>query len=221
MRKMDKARAKAETKCENVKFLVLINPHNRLLIESSAHNLQSTFYRPHSTFPEHSSLSCCWVGRAFISLSLSRYLSPTLMSVWTAPCTLFDAILISNWFRSLLSISPSLRIRRRSALCCRELIPSWDWSWNRARVRGREQGQLMLLADSRRVVARLICAVGFNWIVFTGHLINIIAEVLCLRIFPLALLLPISCVLLLFDTWADFDGLFGLTKLCLSVWAQQ
>lgn len=70
-----KTKPKLKSKCENVKFLVLINPHNRLLIESSAHILQSTFYTPHSTFPVHSSLSCSWVGRAALPHSLALSIS--------------------------------------------------------------------------------------------------------------------------------------------------
>lgn len=124
-----KAKTKLKPKCENVKFLVLINPHNRLLIESSAHILQSTFYTPHSTFPVHSSLSCSWVGRAVLphSFALYRSLSISLFdervnsTLYTFRCdTHLGLISIS------LSLSPSLslRIRRRTALCCRKLIPS-------------------------------------------------------------------------------------------------
>lgn len=77
-----KAKTKPKPKCENVKFLVLINPHNRLLIESSAHILQSTFYTPHSTFPVHSSLSCSWLGKAVLPHFFTLYRSLYLPLWW-------------------------------------------------------------------------------------------------------------------------------------------
>lgn len=141
-----KAKTKPKPKCENVKFLVLINPHNRLLIESSAHILQSTFYTPHSTFPVHSSLSCSWLGRAVLPHFFTLYRSLYLPLWWACEQHLvhFSMRYSSRTdFNLSLSLSSclSLQIRRRTALCCRKLIPSWDCSWDRHRDLERELGQ--------------------------------------------------------------------------------